>query len=446
MVYAFTVSRVTSLSASGRSYGQPPVTANKPSQGRSISTTPDKDRITYPDDVIRDSYGNIVSPYVPLQDSTGLGITGAGAIGHLTDVNKSGGSAQQNLPFVVPSYASGILSGSAGVKVPLSDLLPPLSSGNYNYPELQGNTGAKPSSVPQQNIHQNEVSSSYADSGSAFGSTAPAVSTNFVSPPASSVSPPKTHGNYAVPPPSNIPQSPPQKPSTNPNQEPDQIPVYIQIQPAFGGQSSQFPNNGNFVQKPAVVVPPTGHSSNVLPTPPHAAAPVPHAQPGSPIFNTQHNQVAAHDGNNQQSDKYTGGFGGAAGVLGNQAKPGYAVTPAAPQAVTQQTFQAAGSSNGGSQPASSFPTAPSHVTAPIYPTTGSGSFGNGGHSTAPAGNNGSYGSGSSAFAGHPSVANGNDGKYTGGFGGPPGHLTPYDKVITVGGPATSNAGKKAVFH
>lgn len=456
------MSRVTSLSASGRSYGQPPVTAT-PSQGRSINTTPDKDRITYPDDLIRDSYGNIVKPYVPLLDSTGTGITGTGAIGHhseigpLTDVNKSGGSVQQNLPFVVPSYASGILTGSTGIKVPLSDLLPPLSSGNYNYPELQGNTGAKPSIVPQQNVHQNEVSSSYADSGSSFGSTAPAVSTNFVSPPASSAIPSTTHGNYAAPPPLNTPQSPPQKPSTNPNQQPDQIPVFIQIQPAYGGQ-------GNFGQKPPVTTP-TGHGSpnkNVLPPPPPPPAPqappashapaAPHAptasyaQPALQVPHTQHTQTVPHS-SSQQPDKYTGGFGGAPGVLGNQPKPGYAVTPAAQQADTQKPFHSPSSTFGGS----SLPTAQSqHVgafgSAPTNPTTGSGSFGSApghgaSHSSAPASNIGSYGS--TAFTGHPAVTNnGNDGKYSGGFGGPPGHLTPYDKVISVGATATNNSGKK----
>lgn len=452
------MSRVTSLSASGRSYGQAPVTAT-PSQGRSINTTPDKDRITYPDDLIRDSYGNIVKPYVPLLDSTGTGITGAGTIGHhseigpLTDVNKSGGNAQQNLPFVVPSYASGILTGSAGVKVPLSDLLPPLSSGNYNYPELQGITGAKPSNIPQQNVHQNEVSSSYADSGSSFGSTAPAVSTNFVSPPASSAVPPKTHGNYAAPPPSNTPQSPPQKPTTNPYQQPDQIPVFIQIQPAFGGQ-------GDFGQKPAVTNP-TGHASpnkNVLPPPPPPQAP--HAQPAPqapPAPQVPHDhptpQVpnAPHPHGSQEPGKYTGGFGGAPGVLGNQAQPGYAVTPAAPQADTQKPIQAPGNNYGGSQPGTSYPTAPSQNVGafgspPNKPSTGSGSFGStpahgASQSSASAGNVGSFGSTGSAFAGHPAVSNGNDGKYSGGFGGPPGHLTPYDKVIGVGATATNNGGK-----
>lgn len=477
------MSRVTSLSASGRSYGQAPVTAT-PSQGRSINTTPDKDRITYPDDLIRDSYGNIVKPYVPLLDSTGTGITGTGAIGHHTDVNKSGGSAQQNLPFVVPSYASGILTGSAGVKVPLSDLLPPLSSGNYNYPELQGIAGTKPSTVPQQNVQQNEVSSTYADSGTSFGSSAPAVSTNFISPPVSSVIPPKTHGNLAAPPPLNTPQNIPQKPTTNPYQQPDQIPVFIQIQPAFGGQ-------GDFGPKPSV---PTSHTSpnkNVLPPPPPPAphtpqiphAPqTPHAQPSAQISHNQpspqlphaqpsphiphaqpspqlphaqptqqgpHAQPAPHS-SSQEPDKYTGGFGGAPGVLGNQPKPGYAVTPAAPQADTQKPLQASSGTYGGSQSGASLPTAPSqnvgsYGSVPTNPTTGNGSFGSvpahgASHSSAPVGNNGSHGSTSGAFSGHPTVANGNDGKYSGGFGGPPGLLTPYDKVISVGATATNNAG------
>ena len=136
-----------------------------------IINLPNPDAIVYPDKIAHDSYGNIVTPYTTLVDDPALNavtpsvnqlkhISGGSAssgIGHMTDVNRDGGFSDNNsgkiatkLGFIVPSYASGVTkvdTYKSGIVKPELNLQPPLSSGNYNYPQLNENTKAVPESV-----------------------------------------------------------------------------------------------------------------------------------------------------------------------------------------------------------------------------------------------------------------------------------------------------------
>lgn len=444
------VGRVTSLSASGRSYG---------------STAPnhhDADAITYPDDISHDSYGNIVKPYKPLPDHTGPSAASAAYtsdVGLFTDVNKDKSQiSASGIQFALPSYSDGILTAPSAIKPPTSailpppqqDLLPPLSSGNYNYPQLTTAQGAaavsghSPSSAaaaaaqPHQPDYQNEVNP-YGNKGNTN-----AVAQKQHQPPTGTGS--VRTDAFNQPNPIQIPTQStvhfnalPSAPSNN------NYPTSTGHQPSSVGQQN-VPSHATTTTilssqqyKPIVV----GHQAAAVvslpPPPPPQSSAAAAAQPG----------------------KYTGGFGGAPGVLGNQPNIGYAITTAPSKPTSSVTAPSL----------SPFPQAPEHDIKP----TSTGSYG--GHhggsvatapiSSAPSTQYGTqnYGSNNAlaTFGGtikapssststhvpsavvtpiHSTASSGSihqdgSGKYTGGFGGPPGHLTPYDKPIPVA--ATSNS-------
>lgn len=150
-MFYVSATKVSAISASGRSYG--------------IGVLPtDKDSIVYPDQIIRDSYGNVAKPYVPLEEKTENG-NQQQIIGVHTDINKDQQNSKPDKthPYVLPSYAGGILN--ANVPPPPRDLSPPhLSSGNYNFPAIPlipsvsyaTDSPIKPG-LPKDNTYQNEI-------------------------------------------------------------------------------------------------------------------------------------------------------------------------------------------------------------------------------------------------------------------------------------------------
>lgn len=315
----------------------------------------------------------------------------------MTDVNKDKAHSnvpikpvQENIKFALPSYASGILSSD--IKLPQSDLLPPLSSGNYNYPSLNAGQPLQISSTQQDNSYQNEISSQYQPTQG--------ITHNIDSH--------TTKHDYTT--------IRPVKPLQN-------------TYPSPPDSSIQLPNNAPKTSTVGNIYNANSYSIN----PPTQIQNTANSVSSSP---NQQNTNAVLFQNNQQNDgkydsglhspmsvkpsndgKYTGGFGGAPGLLGEQKIPGYAVPSgsvaghvAAPSASPHyQQHQ----NNLNAKP--SVPSAVSNVSVQSqhHETT----------SQAISGVHKIYTVGSTA--GTKSNPN-NNGKYTGGFGGPPGFLSPYD--------------------
>lgn len=453
------------------------------------------DAIVYPDAFSKypkDSYGNQVQPYSAINDDRDLTNTD---IGFMTDVNKdtykivnkgvvdTNKQQQQppsnsNLPFVVPSYASGIIGT---VPTPNPSLLPP---SGFQFPIKSSNTFETPavtnvdpsifSNVPT-NPASNTFTSNVFNSQQDYQRPKPQQPTQDISPPptaqsaysgvnsyqatTTTVAPVKYTGGfggapgilgeqknpgYAVKPqdaavPSHVPTpsqpiQPPQGPSPQQGaqypsfqQQPAQqttpqsqsvfqnsfVPVpanglvppklpgviydYSSLPGAdsvtainLGSPPSQQPtqsqsnnninnNNNNFVKptqqtqyqggKPTLssdLSPPIGSSIN------------------SQLSYTSSSNFPSNSNSNAQQaaggNKYTGSFGGAPGVLGEQKYPGTAVTSGTSSISSAPSVQ---------QPIISAPSSPTIVSTASNPT-----------------------------------------KYNGGFGGPPGILSPYDNVKT----------------
>lgn len=322
------------LTAAGRSYGSGAASTSASSAYTSSFTTAltqNSDAIVYPDDIVRDSYGNIARPYVPLTDTANTlthqklqqapAATAAG-VGFHTDINKdkthhetiavAGGSAASgststigSVSYPLPSYAGGILS--AGVSPPQLDLLPPapLSSGNYNYPTVvgSGDSVSKPSG-----------STLYAQSSATFDQ--PATSINEVA----------------------------TGPSKYPAKNPD---VYV--------------------AKPSAVIHDSGSS--------YAQA-VPQAAVVSP----------ANSDSTYTHGKFTGSFGGASGFLGEQKIGGTAYTSTTAAPVTKTSS----ASSYNPQPSSSSHVAPSNIQPPPLPSVGQQDYYASKPSEAPASSGSSY--------------------------------------------------------
>lgn len=250
----------------------------------------------YSTDITRDSYGNVVTPYDQLPAITNP--TGQeqqppahNGVGFWTDVNRdkthhgnSPSASGTTLQFAIPSYADGITqlqgkyddkitfnsppAANTNVKVPVQSLLPPLSSGNYNYPSLGATIPSYniPNVVPTaaaslpDNSYQNEVTGKLPGKDT---SSETALAFDELA----------SQGNFLLPP--KFPAS-----SFNIGSN-----VYSTQVPAFANFAG--PTSTAFVQPPK-----------------YDQIPV------------QIQTIAPTD-----SGKYTGGFGGAPGVLGQQ-KPG----------------------------------------------------------------------------------------------------------------------------
>ena len=290
----------------------------------------------------------------------------------MTDINsdKSDGSKNTasigNYNFVVPSYASGILDK---VQAPQQDLLPPLSSGNYNFPSI-ANIDPSKIKVPSEisNYQQNEILSTFP--------TIPATSGPNVQAPVSGLLPPTS----------------------------DLLPPSFSS-PSVGSPLSQ--NTNKYATNPE-----QKQQNNLGPVKSAFAKPP-----------------------TQDTGKYTGGFGGAPGVLGEQSKPGYAVQPAATGTAPVQTISA--QSNVVTPPSYQQPPSPNtgNNFNPLAPPATSQQLP--GHQ--PAGNyqgsaakppTGPQSPVYSLPSNNAAVARpgSESDKYTGGFGGPPGYLKPYDNL------------------
>lgn len=445
------MSRVSSLNAAGRSYGQNVANIQenkntdqkKDSQGRILNPLSNKpqDQIIYPDEIIRDSYGNIVSPYTPLEDvvSASNPINKHDQIGVLTDVNNANNNnnndqghhhnselptkqAPGKIPFLLPSYADGILN--ANIQTPQQNLLPPLSSGNYNYPSLNNNGGGNSyqSSTPKQTIdnsYQNEISSTFAGTNVQSTTTlnnelVPPPFTQNTGEPTYNFHHPEVNADTASNAFNQNPFLP--KSSTVPSYKSNNLQLPT-IAPNQGGSVDSGKYTGSFTQNKENVEStlnfhnPEDTTSNIFNQNPFL--PKSTTLPTYTSNNAQLPTIVPNKGGNIDSGKYTGGFGGAPGILGNQAKPGYAVQPTV--------------------------TPTNQVSAPLKPTENNQHSESHSHGTT---NGSSYGSNfgsvqsdqsstinqhhQNPVAIHNPTAISDSGKYTGGFGGPPGFLSPYD--------------------
>ncbi|XP_037048420.1 homeobox protein 5-like isoform X2 [Bradysia coprophila] len=451
----FDPSRISSLSASGRSYGEAS-TQNQPSSanGRILSqpSTPDKDAITYPDDIIRDSYGNIVTPYTLLLDDPASVPTSTAKpsnVGLLTDVNRDNG---QHLQFAIPSYSDGITEIQGPYKPSLT-LLPPLSSGNYNYPSLDMH---KPSAtVAADNSYQNEV-------GGSFSSSAQSINPVPTGPTAIT-----TNGHIGVnnnPPsiPSLDLEAPLQSPSVVPNQS--NTPTSYEAKTGTSSSSiSSFPSVPNNLSPNKAPAPQGSSDFSAI----HVKSPDNNGPSSSfsfantkPLKDTQFvNQTPINI--QVDSGKYTGGFGGAPGILGEQKVPGYAVKPSvnkptlsAPTSQVNNDHPGLNSVHSQSPPNSqnigtqnALPNGSQQSILPnqnnfqisVAPTTKPNNVNQSGTYGQSNSNHGSFQFGT-AFSPNPLPSSqiSNTGKYTGGFGGPPGIYSPYDNVKAGKNVATDN--------
>lgn len=290
---------------------------------------------------------------------------------------------------------------------PIQDLLPPLTSSNFNYPSTDNQ---KVPTTSTDNSYQNEVEGT-------FPSSAPTV--NFAA-------------NLHVPFTSGL---------VTPNQATGQISYDSQT-----GFNTQYQSN----------LATSSSNTNVASAPnKNAIAKNPSAPHGSSDFSAIHvtsgesnttissfafsNSKPAKDTQvvNQKpiniqvdSGKYTGGFGGAPGILGEQKNPGYAVKP-----TSNPTFSAPQINN--DHPAlnsvhSQTPTnTPQQVALPNQDLQAPERPYNSGTTGQTNTNHGSFqfGTAYTTVPTQPPRPQSNDnGKYTGGFGGPPGIYSPYDNA------------------
>jgi len=439
------LSRVSSLSASGQSYGDTSHqnearSSSSSANGRILRqpTVYDKDSITYPDEIVRDSYGNIVTPYTTLvEDSAPLHTSTSKppTIGLFTDVNKDNG---QHLQFVIPGYSDGIteLQGpykpspiNNALAPPILTLLPPLSSGNYNYPSLA--TASKPTA---DNSYQNEISGSF--SLSAPSNPVPTGPTAVT-----------TNGHIG-----SVDQS------NAFNQQSNQPEL---SQPVSGTDYTSKSSFASGSQNQQVKGAPLHGSSDF------SAIQVSSAEsPGStiPFSNTKPqkdtqfvNQIPIQI--QVETGKYTGGFGGAdGGIFREQKTPGYAVketTANKPLSVATNIPQVNPGTNSIQIP-STVLNLPSHVTPQQSISSNQGNQGNftppkpintnpratfGPSNTS----HGSFQFGTAVSVNPiPNSQINNSGKYTGGFGGPEGILAPFDNIKAESNVATNNSATSSI--
>lgn len=365
------------------------------------------------------------------------------------------------MQFVIPSYSDGITEIQGTYKPSLTLLpplppvssenhpsldthkisapaVPPLSSGNYNYPSLNNQKPSAPSAPAVDNSYQNEVGGSFSPSSSALN-PAPTGPTAIT-----------TNGHVGAN------KIPPSIPSTD-FLPPLQFPSVVSNQP--NTQTSYNTVNNPTPNKTPV---PQGSSdfSAIHVKSPDSSVPTSSFQFSNtkPLKDTQfisQTPITIQVDNG----KYTGGFGGAPGILGEQKVPGYAVKPTvnnptlganAPQVNNDHpglnsvhSQSAPNSKNLGPQNPSPNGSQQSVLpnnnhfqssVAPSKPNNPSGTYGQANS------NHGSFQFGTSfSQAPTPTSQNSNIGKYTGGFGGPPGIYSPYDNAKTGKNVATDNS-------
>lgn len=244
-----------------------------------------KETLLFPDDfdglikngIAKDSYGNPVTPF-PLNDEE-LKL-------------RAGFENNNNNGFVIPSYASGILDihdpNLPRVKKPELDLLPPLSSGNFYYPGVKVDISTE--TIPSNTFNK---------------------PTGSIQIPSDSLLPPLEYEESIFDQPI-------------PDQRPFQIPTSDLLPPITQTLSQPKQPNQAPVNKPTnVQFKPITEIVNETPE----------TFPTAPLFQSQSIQtpqqsivtpVVISQNRNSDGEKYTGGFGGPVGGLGN-GRPGFAI-------------------------------------------------------------------------------------------------------------------------
>lgn len=292
--------------------------------------TQDPDSIVFPSQkpnaatTSRDSYGNPVTPFTTLPDQpiTIRTPTNQMEVGHKTDVNKdegvilsgnnrpnSGNNGQTSdgtLAFVLPSYASGITQVHAkpnlsGIPQPGNSNSASLSSGNYNFPSNTKVTASPTTSYTQSaftsTTNQQPLSNYNRFGGDTQQETHQAPNINLLPPlaPASSAPPLGSRDSVSF--------------SASNNQQ--------ALLNKGSGQSQ-----GSFIQSTAgqTYQGTTGTNGFVFST----SQNIPQVQTNKPSTGNIFAAIPAYQGmgtnsntgnQNKNSDRYTGSFGGAPGVL-----------------------------------------------------------------------------------------------------------------------------------
>uniref|UniRef100_A0A336MYG8 CSON007588 protein n=1 Tax=Culicoides sonorensis TaxID=179676 RepID=A0A336MYG8_CULSO len=418
-------------------------------------TLDDKDHILFPDQfeqlqqlgAAKDSYGNPVTPFPLSNDELKLR---AGAY----KIDKSG--------FVIPNYASGITNtydphlANPSVKQPTSNVLPPLSSGNFYYPGVKPQISSE-TVFAGNNDEANELPQppqlpNIPDVGSTVQSTLIEVPSDGLLPPLETN---EFESQYNIP--INQDVTVPQK---------DILPPFQPTQ-----QTQQSGQSDNRYEKPSQVPSQSGVQFTVANNQPVI---VPFAdKPTQPTFVS--GPVAAPTQNT--GSKYTGGFGYANGGrpsnvafnIDNTQNTGPIVTPTQSVFTTTTGNKYTGGFGAPSSSSGQVPSLSNALQAPPLPANNDNKY-TGGFVTKPTlpsptqpqpaptqsvfttttGNKytGGFGFGNSnaqlqalpvplskdqfGQSTNPvlvQVAPQSQGqKYTGGFGGPPGFLVPFDHV------------------
>ncbi|XP_058829774.1 proline-rich protein 36-like [Topomyia yanbarensis] len=260
-----------------------------------------------PTSVAKDSYGNPVTPY------TDLASTGLESVGFLTDVNRDAlQSTKSNqvgsLNFKVPSYASGIIQP---ISLPSTNLNNGLPVQNRHNPHDV--TTQTPSSTPFQFVPNAKFPT--IDDGKIL----------FAQTPLNGLLPPLFPGE--------------QVPTYNVEVGTERSPIFVkdpfsgskidtglrlpQENPPIDfnqGAQKPFPSSAGPAQTPQIIQAPPQQTPSQH-TPPQQTPQIFHSPP-NPQIPSQPTKAP--------TQKYTGGFGGAPGFLGNQQNLGTAYKPTTP--------------------------------------------------------------------------------------------------------------------
>lgn len=296
--------------------------------GPNVNSVNNQDSIVFPDRVPKvaqqDSYGNPVTPFTTLPDVPASNPTFPNVeIGHHTDVNKqtptvvesknsnpeikiplqpttsaAGGPSADSLGFILPSYASGITkletfaSGTVTVKPllnnipkPGTNLLPPLSNGNYNFADLTAHnyqTQQQPLSEVKKPITTTTTTTTPSYNNGQFSSQGTLSNYNRFGVPENNQD---SYSNINL---QSIPQQP--QPGISDSLKPPKIPQY--------NEAIIFPKSDS-----------TG--SGIV----FGGLTIPTNKPAPQIQTTQSYNTNVQAQGLPQSGKYSGSFGGAPGIL-----------------------------------------------------------------------------------------------------------------------------------
>lgn len=263
----------------------------------SVPGNRDIDALVYPDEIVRDSYGNAVTPYTTVAGEVPVVKPTAPGIGFLTDISTGAANLiptvkpTGTLTFALPSYADGITqlhdgpfknTNSPNSHVAYTEQQTTPNSGNYNGAHSNG-VAPSPTSNPS-------VSSPPLVTSTTYGTKKPDSSD-------------ESYQNEIL-----VGTAPVKG---NPTIAPSDIPTHAAY------PSIELHSPGQLLVPSLELLPPPVESSHTQSSPNYQGT----SSTQLPTFPTL-TPAKAHI---QDGEKYTGGFGGAAGVLGNQLKPGYSI-------------------------------------------------------------------------------------------------------------------------